>query len=58
MATTTSSVKTVDVTLIKKHTHAGKAYPVGATLPVPLHVARWMLNNKVIAKIPGEAKAD
>lgn len=58
MATTNSAVKTVEVTLIKKHTHAGKDYPVGATLAVPPHVARWMLNNKVIAKIPGEAKAD
>lgn len=38
------------VTLIKPHRHAGRDYPVGATLPLPGSKAKWLQGIGVAAK--------
>ncbi|NHN78566.1 hypothetical protein HA520_14980 [Azotobacter chroococcum] len=43
---------TVTVTLVKPHTHAGRQYPAGAELRLSPSDAKYLLDRKVIAKLP------
>ena len=50
---------TVDVTLIKKHRHAGRDYQPEEKISVSEQEAQFLLRNKVIDKVPGvNTKAD
>lgn len=35
------------ITLLKPHTHAGTAHPSGVTLPLPDHVADWLIERGI-----------
>lgn len=43
---------TVTVTLVKPHTHAGQKYPAGAELRLSPSDAKYLLDRKVIDKLP------
>lgn len=54
-------METVKVTITAKnpnHTHAGKPVAKGDVLEVSRADAKFLLNRKLIEKIPGQAKAD
>ncbi|MEG1971312.1 MAG: hypothetical protein RR101_14465 [Burkholderiaceae bacterium] len=40
------------VTLIKPHTHAGRAYPVAAEIDIDAADAAWLADAGVIAPVP------
>lgn len=43
---------TVTVTLVKPHTHAGQKYPAGAALRLSPADAKYLLDRKVIDRLP------
>ena len=43
----------VVVKLIARHTHAGQEYEPGAEISVSRPEAEWMLEHKIIEKLPG-----
>lgn len=46
----------VVVKLIAWHTHAGQEYEPGAEISVSRPEAEWMLEHRVIEKLPGAKK--
>ena len=44
--------KLVEVTLAKRHTHAGVEYAAGTKIKVDEPTAKWLADNKVIANAP------
>jgi hypothetical protein len=44
-----ASTKTIDVTLAKAHTHAGKAYAAGDKITVREATAEWLKKAGVVA---------
>jgi hypothetical protein len=47
---------TIQVRLLKPHTHAGVNYPAGETLDVPSGTADWLAKAGVIESDKGDAK--
>lgn len=43
----------VKVTLIARHTHAGQEYEPGAEISVSRPETAWLLEHKIIEKLPG-----
>ena len=46
----------ITVKLVARHTHAGQEYEPGAELSVSRPEAEWMLEHRVIEKLPGAKK--
>lgn len=46
----------VVVKLIARHTHAGQEYEPGAEISVSRPEAEWMLEHKIVEKLPGAKK--
>lgn len=52
MSETKKEPKLVEVTLAKRHTHAGVDYDIGAKIQVTEPEKAWLVDNKIVGELP------